>query len=297
MKFTKLIASLAAITTVLSTMGITAFPVIAGQAENEEAHAWMYEIGATSKATFGEFAFESNVTREAAAKFLSVVAMELGLDSESDQECDFSDLNSADNTLVDSIMDACGMGIFKAQDMFNPKSVLTRAQAELTVARIVYGMDAVNDYADENDVTEFVAANEMLMDAGIITVNVNGQSAVKRGHLALMLLRMSGMDLPDPTPCTVGVDCPVLPGTGDTGQVVEVKAGNLELSMVSAPANGSSIPSAGVVTFGKFSFAAGSDDISVRSVVVERAGLGARDDVSRVYFEKDGIRISGRSAL
>lgn len=271
--------------------------VRADSEENMAAYEWLHDIEATTKATFDQFAFESTVTREQAAKFLSVAATELGLDSDSDQECDYNDLDSADASLTDYIMDACNMGLFLAQSNFNPKAPFLRGQAELVIARMLYGMDAVNDYAMDNDMTEFAAAKEMLMDAGVVNVDVNAQSQVKRGHLALMLYRLVDMDITPP--CTVGVDCPVVPPlTGDTGAVVEVKNGNLELSLGSqSPANNSSIPYNGVATFAEINFAAGNADINVHSVSLLRQGLGDTADFNRVYFEKNGVRISSRATV
>lgn len=295
---TKLIASLAAITTVVTSFA----PVLTSvtRADSEEdmaAYEWAYDEAITTMTSYEKFMPFANLTREAAARFLVMGAQALGLDMESDQDCDYEDLDSADQTLVEFIEEGCAMGIFKAQENFNPKNLLTRAQAELTLARVIWGFDAVEDYADEYDLDEYEAARELLMDADIVRVEVDGQSPVLRLHLVLMLSRLTDFDFPED--CIEGVDCPVLPGTGDngTGDDIEVKAGSIELSMASAPANFSSVPKIGVVSFGKFSFAAGSDDVNVRSVEVERRGLGARSDIQRIWFERNGVRVSGRASL
>jgi hypothetical protein len=96
---------------------------------------------------------------------------------------------------------------------------------------------------------------------------------------------------------------PTVPGTGstttgstDTGSTTVVKAGNLDVSLnASSPANGSSIPYNGVVSFGKVDLQAGSSDVSVNSIKMKRTGLGQSSDISRVYFERNGVRISSRA--
>lgn len=258
--------------------------VNAASEENMASYEWAFDNGLTSMSSYSAFNFEGTTTREAAARFLVKGAEALEADLSSDQECDYSDLASADQSLVEFINDGCAQGIFKAQSNFNPKSTFTRAQAELTIARIVFGMDEVADYATTNDMTEYAAARELLMDAEIVKVEIPADSAVKRGHLTLMLYRLADMAVVDP----------VDPTPINTGTVV--KAGNLEVSLsASSPANGSSIPYNGVVSFGKVDFKAGSSDVTVNTVKMKRTGLGQPGDVSRVYFERNGVRISSRA--
>jgi hypothetical protein len=63
------------------------------------------------------------------------------------------------------------------------------------------------------------------------------------------------------------------------------------------PADMTSIPQAGIVNFATIDFKAGSEMVKVNSVTVTRQGLGQRADISRIYFEKDGVRVSGRASL
>lgn len=264
----------------------------ANSEENQLAYERALDNGLTSKQTYSAFMPEASLTREAAAKFFVAGAEALGLEGSSDQECDYSDLATADQTLVDYINDGCAMGFFKAQDKFNPKATMTREQMELVVARMVYGMDEVATYADDEGMSEYAAARAMLMDDEIVQVEIAGASAAKRLHLILMLFRLSDMEVVvDPTD-------PTVPSTGTvtTGTTVEVKAGNLDVSLnASSPTNGSSIPYNGVVSFGKVDLQAGSSDVSVNSIKMKRTGLGQSSDISRVYFERNGVRISSRA--
>lgn len=285
MKTNKLIAGFMAVALSTSALsGLTTAPAYADSAENMAAYEWSFDNGLTSMNSYSAFNFEGTTTREAAARFLVKGAEALGADLSSDQACDYTDLSSADQSLVEFINAGCEEGIFKAQAEFNPKATFTRAQAELTIARIVYGMDEVAAYATDNNLSEYAAARELLMADDIVKVEIPADSAVKRGHLALMLYRLADMDIVDP------VD-PV-----DTGSVV--KAGDLNVALnASSPANGSSIPYNGVVSFGKVDLAAGSKDITVNTIKMKREGLGQYTDFSRIYFEKDGARVSSRSTV
>jgi hypothetical protein len=58
-----------------------------------------------------------------------------------------------------------------------------------------------------------------------------------------------------------------------------------------------SVPKAGTVNFGTFDFTAGNEDVTLTSVKLVRQGLGSRSDFTRVWMEKNGVRISGRQTV
>lgn len=146
----------------------------------------------TSMDSFQKFRFEDPVTRQEASKFLVLWAEALDLEVGSDQKCSFQDLDNANPSLVPTIYEWCRDGIFKAQANFMPFDSLTRAQAELTIVRLLKWFDEVNRYASEHSLGEFAAAREILTNEGVIgrgwTIDPN--SSVRRGHLLLMLYRL-----------------------------------------------------------------------------------------------------------
>lgn len=280
----KLLAGFTAMSMVAMSFVSVPFNVAADSAENQAAYDWAFAEGLTTMTSLNAFNFEGNVTREAAARFLTQGAEALGYSMYSNQNCEYTDLASADQSLVEFINQGCEMGVFKAQDMFNPKQLLTRAQAELTVARIVYGMDEVAAYATDNNLSEYAAARELLMEDGIINFEIPAASAVKRGHLILMLYRLA--DIVDPTDPTNPTD------------PIEVKAGNLDVSLNSATlANNSQIPAVGVVRFAAVNFSAGSSDINLKNVEISKVGLVTPPSSTRVWFEKNGVRVTGKAAF
>jgi hypothetical protein len=57
------------------------------------------------------------------------------------------------------------------------------------------------------------------------------------------------------------------------------------------------IPSAGLVTVGKFDFTAGSEDVAVNVTTLKSVGLASIPQHTYVWFEKDGKRVSGRATF
>lgn len=201
MTFKKLFAGITSIAMVFSVVAPVNF-ASANAAEDLAAYTWGYDEGLTTMTSFDAFNFENAITREQAAKFLVAGAEALGLEDNiggQDETCDYADLGSADTSLVTYIAEGCELGLFKAQTNFRPLEVFTRGQAELVVARMLNGYDAVNDYADDNGLGEFEAAHEMLLNDGVVHVNVDLNSAVRRGHLMLMLYRLTDVDPTDPS--------------------------------------------------------------------------------------------------
>ncbi|MDD4151377.1 MAG: S-layer homology domain-containing protein [Candidatus Gracilibacteria bacterium] len=100
-------------------------------------------------------------------------------------------------------------------------------------------------------------------------------------------------DLLDGTGTTVST------GTTNTdGTTTVVKSGDLEVSLNPAsPSNGSSIPYAGIVKFAAVDLTAGGSDVSVNSVEVKKAGLSTVSTSTKVWFEKNGKRVSARTSF
>lgn len=273
----KLFAGLTALSVVAMSFApaVNFVSVKADSAEDMAAYEWALDSGLTTMTSFNAFMFENAISREQTARFLVKGAEALEIDLSSDQSCDYKDLASADQSLVEFINEGCEMGVFKAQADFNPKDLLTREQAELTVARIVYGMDEVAMYAEDGDITEFAAARELLMADDIVKVELPGQSAVKRGHLLLMLYRLADAEITDPTD-------PVAPGYAELSLVSS--AGTFEAPAV---VNG--------VKVGTIKLTAGQNDTKVSSVVVSREGLGNATDIAGIWLANASVVTDART--
>jgi hypothetical protein len=291
----KFIAGFTAMSLIVATMApaVTSLTVNAASEENMLAVEWAQDMGLSSTTTYSAFNFEGTTTREMAARFLTNAEEALELQMSSDQVCEYSDLSSADQSLVEFINSGCEKGIFKAQTNFNPKSTFTRAQAELTVARMVYGMDAVAEYAAQENMTEYAAAREFLMADEIVQVEVPADSAMKRGHLALMLYRLADMDIVDPT--TGYSTGAIVPTTGTVTTGVVVKPGLAEVSLASTATTVSVPRNASAIKVGTITLKAGANDTTVSSVVVTRSGLGNAADISSIQLVgADGMTTDSR---
>lgn len=221
--------------------------------------------------------------------------------------CNFSDLNLALNDVIrDYIVEACQMNLmngYAGTDLFGTRDLMTRGQIFVTIFKLMNGgtVPTSNPFR----ASSFSALN----DAGIATVD-NGAANIAGIDAMIMLMRASETEGPvDPDlllrcllnpedPACVDVTDSVNTGDVVTDPVNEVKAGTLAVSLgAGSPANNSSIPSNGTAPFGKIVFAAAGSDINVRSVMIERKGLGRVQDIDRLYFEKDGTRVSARASL
>jgi hypothetical protein len=87
-------------------------------------------------------------------------------------------------------------------------------------------------------------------------------------------------------------------GTTSTGTVSVPAAGDLSVALNPAsPASGTQIPKAGIVRFAVVDFKASASDISLNTVELVKAGLASIPTSTRVWFEKNGTRLSGKASF
>lgn len=83
----------------------------------------------------------------------------------------------------------------------------------------------------------------------------------------------------------------------DKDPTTPVVKGSFEITLNPKTPAAQTIPRSGLVPFGKFDISAGKEDVKIESVKLTREGLSERTDIRRVYFEKDGIRVSNRASV
>ena len=138
-----------------------------------------------------------------------------------------------------------------------------------------------------------------LKDAGVMTDISNPSMNEVRGYVWLMMQRADEDGVATPATCLdpmVAIACALNPN--DSACPVEcrdntpdeTKAGTLNVSS-DAPSY-SSIPNVGSVKHATVTFAAGSSDVSVYSVEMKKTSLSTLSAATRIYFEKNGVRIS-----
>ena len=292
----KIVASFAALAIVMSQNVALVSYAQSIPSQYVDAYNFAYENGLTSMSSAEAFMPFATMTREAAARFMVKFADLIAAAQVEGQDCSFSDLGSADQSLVSFINDACAKyAIMKGSNgAFMPKASVTRGQMITMLSRALYG----NQY-DSTSADYWTLHANRLVEDGIITV-VNADQLVLRGDAMIMLMRAydmnGGDDLGDLLGGLLGSGSNAS-GSTNTGVVVEVKAGNLNVALSPSSAQARSVPGNGVVPVGTFRLTAGSSDVTVRSITVRRTGLGNQDEISRLFFEMAGMRVSGRQTL
>lgn len=109
-----------------------------GGAEFRDTLAWAYTNNLTMYDTINSFRPAAYITREQASKFFSKFALMLGKTEDTTLPCNFSDIWSADPTLVPSIISACRLWIIKWYNgRFDPKGYIYTDQSETMLMRII----------------------------------------------------------------------------------------------------------------------------------------------------------------
>lgn len=295
--FKKLFASLAVIAMVATAVPTAVLGSANYSDELEGAYDYAYTIGITTQPTIDTADMYGSLIRSHMAKMMSEYAKEvLNRTPDTSMTCEFTDVANQSEELRGYITEACQLGLMGVGiTAFNPNGVVTRAQFGTVLSRALYGdeynVDTTPYYA------EHLAA---LKDAGIMTMISNPNQLEVRGYVMLMMKRAAG----DVTPaicntpenllaCSLGLDtCPA------ECQTVVAKEGTLTLSSIGV--DYTSIPGTGDIVFGSIKLDSAGADISVNSIKINLQGLVSVNDLgagSRVYFEKDGVRISSKTSF
>lgn len=301
LNFKKLFASAAA-AAIVATQAMSAVVYGADSLNDPEfdsALSWMYENSLTMYNTADAYRAYDTLTREQAAKFYANFAKaELGLELDATKDCNFSDLDQADPSLKDSIVEACQLGLFKGTDgKFMPTAPLTKAAALTVLVRATEGM------MDEN-VTPwyanyFAKARELWYTK---ETDVNAiDREVTRYEIALLLYRASdasqasddSSDLGDLLSWLLGDDDSAADDTAadddvasDDDDVSNVEGSLLEVSLDPDTPRSQYVPGTGSnINVMKIALAAGSEDVDVDAITVKLQGLVSRTNLTAVYLQ------------
>ena len=265
--------------------------------ELQDAYDYAFENGITTQSSIDTANMYGSLTRVAMAKMMANYAIEvLGQTPDTTKECSFPDVSAALDAQYDNgVTNACQLGLMGVGiTNFNPNGLVTRAEFGTVLSRALYG--DVNN----GGTPYYVNHLQALKDAGIMN-NINTPSQLEvRGYVMLMMQRASG-DTTTPaicnTPenvlsCSLGLDtCPA------ECQTVVAKEGTLNLSSIGV--DYTSIPRVGDVVFGSMKLSADTD-VTINNIKMKLQGLVSVSDLganARVYFEKDGVRISSRTSF
>lgn len=291
--FKKLFASVAIVAMLASTVPTAVLGAASYSDELQGAYDYSATNGITSAASIDTANMYGSLTRVAMAKMMANYAIEvLGQTPDTTKACTFADVSSALDAQYDNgVTKACQLGLMGVGiTKFNPNGLVTRAEFGTTLSRALYG-DANNV-----DTNPYYAEHlNALKDAGIMTKIDTPSQLEVRGYVMLMMQRASGDATPAvcSTPentlsCSLGLDtCPA-----ECQANTEVKAGDLTLSSVGV--DYTSVPKAGLVKFGSIKLTAGGSDVTLNTIKLKKIGLSDLNTATKVFFEKDGTRVSSK---
>ncbi|MFA5917351.1 MAG: S-layer homology domain-containing protein [Candidatus Gracilibacteria bacterium] len=188
-------------------------------------------------------------------------------------------------------------GYFAANPTFRPQDSVTKIEALKMV------MQARGIAKSSN--TDWMAAYvEAGVEAGILDASFTDYNTVAvRGWIfqnavnAIEGMADDGSDLLGDLLGDLGDDTTSTGTTDTTSTGTVATTGDLTVDLSPSSTMAQSVPKAGTVNFGTFDFTAGNEDVTLTSVKLVRQGLGSRSDFTRVWMEKNGVRISGRQTV
>ena len=278
-------------------------------AEMDEGYAYAYSMGVTTQYPIDNANMFGAINRAEMAKMIANWAEKvLGVKADTSASCNFTDTASVQGDLAPAIIRSCQMGLMgQGITAFRPYDTVTRAEFGTLLSRAIWG--------DKNDGgTPYYAAHlNALRNDGIMTQISDAEGRLEiRGYVMIMLQRadeivrgISDDECKDPLimlACALETaDCPAkCSGDGKDPETTENNKpeakGDLEVSINDVSATIVSIPSTGTVIFNSIDFDS-STDVILYSVKLERTGLSSKSDVSGIWFEKDGVRISSRASV
>lgn len=260
------------------------------------AYDYAYGIGITTQSSIDTADMYGSLKRSHMAKMMSNYATEvLGKAPDTSKTCSFTDVSNETEEMQGYITKACQLGLMGVGiAAFNPNGLVTRAQFGTVLSRALYG-----DVNNQTEPNYYGAHLDALKAAGVMN-NIDTPNANEvRGYVMLMMQRADeGSATPEicTTPenvlsCSLGLDtCPTVCQAAQ-----ETKSGTLSVSAVGATYT--SIPNTGAVKFATVTFTAGSTDVNVYGVTLEKQALSVVPGTTKVYFEKDGARISSKATF
>lgn len=245
-----------------------------------------------------------NITRAEMAKIAVVLADDTAVECAGDV---FSDVTSAQGDLCGFIESAAALEIVStANTKFRPSDLVTRAEMVkmLLSARGVAPTDVSAEFDDVpasmGDLYGYVnaAVAEGLIKAG---TSFRPNATATRGEafkVASNALALDTTMVEPPVDTSTGTTTPTSTGSTSTGVVTPVASGDLDVNL--NPASllaGTSVPKVGTIVAAKLDFTAGGSDISVNNITLKRDGLGLNSEITNVWFEIAGQKISTKASV
>ena len=273
--------------------------------ELQDAYNWAYSKSITTMSPIDNANMYGAITRAELAKMLANWAKDRGETPDTSAACNFTDTASVKGDLATAIVESCQLGLMgQGITAFRPYDTISRAEFGTALSRALWG----SQY--EGGTPYYAKHLDALKAAGIMTQIANAESTKEvRGYVMLMLMRS---EWETPSACEetdVKVicaleeadgeykDCPVACRANESEETPSVvKAGDLAVKAVKN--DGSSVISNGATSeLDTLTFKA-SEDITVKSVTLERYGYSNYDSIATIWLEDlDGNKVTSEKSL
>ena len=158
---------------------------------SSKVFSWMKENHLTKYTDIDDFRPTDSITRAEASKFMVGYAGLIDL-KKTEASCNFSDLRGFDPSLTPSILDACGLGLFRGNaGKFLPKNNITEAEALAVIIRSLEGT------LDENQSPWYSAYYDRAYELSIIdeeSIESLATTKITREKLSTWLYRAYNSD-------------------------------------------------------------------------------------------------------
>ena len=212
----------------------------------------------------------------------------------------FSDVGTSLGDLCSAIETAAAEGFVNANaDKFRPTDKVTRAELVkmLLAANGVEPSDTAANFKDTatiGDLAGYINAGVeigAIKDGEYFRPNAN---ATRGEAFKIASVVMDSVEPTTPPTNGTGTTTPPTTSTGTTSTGV-VTAGGLSIATASSAMQ--YVPMAGTIKAGKISFASSSSDVTVKSLLMKRGGLGDRNDIDTVWLEYNGKRVTTQASV
>ena len=217
-----------------------------------------------------------------------------------DESCtgQFSDLTATDwgCKYAESALAA---GMVAANPTFRPDANVTKIEA----LKMAFQARALERYESSDWRVGYVDA---AVDMGLTEAFTDYDAAATRGQVFVWIAAAIDATMSEEDEDLDDLLCAIL-GTCEDEVTVDptepteptdpivVVGGDVMVSLNPMSPSAQTVPNSGLVPFGKFDVTAGDSDTILNSITLKREGLSERTDISRVYFERNGMRVSNRS--
>ncbi len=268
-----------------------------------DAYNWAHSKSITTMATIDDANMYGAITRAEMAKMLANWAKDKGETPDTSKTCSFSDTASVGGDLGVAIVESCQLGLMgQGITAFRPYDTISRAEFGTALSRALW------DDKYEGGNPYYANHLNALKAAGIMNQIANAESTKEvRGYVMLMLMRAEGeegwVDCNDSLTklaCELdSEDCPAACKADNNDETEDgevVKSGDLVVTSVAN--KGSSVISNWATSeLDTLTFKA-SENITLKSVTLERYGLSTASSVASIWLEDmDGNKVTAEKSV